>query len=51
MRQEIWQVWILDNKKIASFHSVEGFHDQIFCYHDHLLCFLQELSERGYRPQ
>lgn len=44
-------VWLNEQVRIASFHSVAGYEDRSFCYRDYFMGFLSNLQERGYRFQ
>lgn len=44
-------VWLDEQQRIASFHSVEGYHQRDFVCYDFFMSFLQSLQERGYRFQ
>ena len=44
-------VWMDGQTRIASFHCVEGYQQQIFSCHSIFMGFLQSLQEQGYRFQ
>lgn len=46
-----YMVWLDEQTRIASFHCVEGYQQQIFSCHAIFMGFLQSLAERGYRFQ
>ena len=45
---QLWTVWLDMEKKIASFHEVDGFTRQDFRDHGYFLHYMQELQSRGY---
>ena len=48
---EIHTVWLSEESRIASFHSVSGFKKHDFSNHSYFMAFLHSLQERGYRFQ
>ena len=44
-------VWINEEKRIASFHAVDGDAEQIFASHEFFMNFLHSLQERSFRFQ
>ena len=46
--QEIWTMWIDDQKRIVSFHNVDGFIKTYFIYHKHFIHYVDALQNRGY---
>jgi len=44
-------VWINEEKRIASFHAVDGYAEQIFASHEFFMNFLHSLQERSFRFQ
>ena len=44
-------VWLDEQARIASFHSVAGYEERSFRCHDYFMGFLISLQERGYRFQ
>ena len=42
-------VWLNDQERIASFHSVDGYERKEFLSHEHFIGFLQALTCSGYR--
>ena len=51
MEQSRYIVWLSDEARIASFHSVAGYEERTFSCHEFFLSFLHSLQERGYRFQ
>ena len=48
---EIHTVWLNEESRIASFHSVTGYEPHSFTCHEFFMGFLHSLQERGYRFQ
>ena len=44
-------VWLNEQVRIASFHSVAGYEERSFLCRDYFMGFLRNLQERGYRFQ
>ena len=42
-------VWLDDQERIASFHSVDGYERKEFLSHEHFIGFVQTLTRSGYR--
>ena len=51
MEQNGFVVWLDDQSRIASFHSVTGYEAHSFSCHEFFMGFLHSLQERGYRFQ
>ena len=51
MEQRSYTVWLCDETRIASFHSVTGYEQHTFSSHAFFIIFLHSLQERGYRFQ
>ena len=48
---EIHTVWLNEESRIASFHSVSGYKKHDYSSHSYFMAFLHSLQERGYRFQ
>lgn len=44
-------VWLNEQARIASFHSVAGYEEHSFRCRDYFMGYLNSLQERGYRFQ
>ena len=44
-------VWVNEQARIASFHSVAGYEERSFRCRDYFMGFLNNLQERGFRFQ
>lgn len=44
-------VWLNEQARIASFHSVAGYEERSFHRRDYFMSFLNNLQERGFRFQ
>ena len=44
-------VWLNEQARIASFHSVAGYEERSFRCRDYFMGFLNNLQERGFRFQ
>lgn len=48
---ENYTVWINDTERIASFHSIAGYRQEVFNSHDFFWKYVIALQESGYRFQ
>ncbi len=46
-----YRVWVGETDRIASFHPVEGYREEQFCYHEYFIKYLRDLQARGFRFQ
>lgn len=54
LQQEVKKrtVWLNEEKQIVSFHFVDGYRQEdLVCYDDFFISFLQSLQAKGYRFQ
>lgn len=54
LQQEVKKrtVWLNEEKQIVSFHFVDGYRQEdLVCYDDFFIRFLQSLQAKGYRFQ
>ena len=49
--EELRVVWINEERKIASFHAVDGYVVQTFVNHDFFMNYIHSLQERSFRFQ
>lgn len=49
--EQSYMVWLCEDRRIASFHPVDGYRKQSFASHDFFLGYLQQLQNQGYKFQ
>ena len=49
--ETLHRLWLEDEARIVSFHPMEGWRLLDFLNHGHVMGFLQDLQQKGYRFQ